>query len=163
MSIYQLKIDKYIYTGSCKKISERMRSHKHTLNNSNSENYNIKVYKYIRKFGGWKNVEILIIEENLNEEELKHVENYYERTVPDNIRLNTIRVIATKEEKLEVVRRCHRKHKYWKNPIDKLRTKLWGEKNIKCDICNKEFRQDSLKRHLASKKHINNICIQENL
>ena len=85
MYIYQLKIDKYIYTGSCKKIDRRMGSHKSDTTNYNSRNYNAKLYKYIRNFGGWKNVEILIIEENLNEEELKHVEDYYEKKIKKQI------------------------------------------------------------------------------
>tara|TARA_R110002153_G_scaffold129048_1_gene277645 strand:+ start:43 stop:549 length:507 start_codon:yes stop_codon:yes gene_type:complete len=164
MSVYQLKIDKYIYTGSCKKIGNRMRNHRNNSINLNIKEYNIKLYKYIRNFGGWKNVLIMIIEENLNKEELKHVENYYDRTVPDNIRLNTYRVIPTKEERLEVKRKGRKK--YLKNPINKLRkklrNKLWGEKKIKCDICNIELRQNNYKIHLTSKKHIHNICIQEN-
>ena len=103
--------------------------------------------------------EILIIEENLNEEELKHVENYYDRTVPDNIRLNVHRVIATKKEILEQSIINQKKHQYWKNEKYKLKAKLRTMKKIKCDICNIEFRRDGLKRHLASKKHIHNICI----
>ena len=43
MSVYQLKIDKYIYTGSCKKIGNRMRNHRNNSINLNIKEYNIKL------------------------------------------------------------------------------------------------------------------------
>ena len=43
------------YNGSCVSLKDRKYHHKSCCNNPNTENYNLKVYRFIRENGGWEN------------------------------------------------------------------------------------------------------------
>ena len=46
---------KYVYVGHTTNFIKRKAVHKCCCNNMNSKGHNLKVYKTIRKYGGWKN------------------------------------------------------------------------------------------------------------
>lgn len=63
--IYKLHKDDMteIYIGSTSDKKERERLHKTDCNNENVEQYNYKVYKFIRENGDWDNWKFDVIEE----------------------------------------------------------------------------------------------------
>jgi len=53
---------KETYIGSTVNLKNRIRVHKSDCNNPNSVRHNLKVYKFIRNNGGWKNFKFVILE-----------------------------------------------------------------------------------------------------
>ena len=68
-----------IYIGTTTNKSVRKYQHKRRCNDPEDKGYNWKVYKYIRKTGGFDNWKMVIIENFpcKNEEELNKRENYW--------------------------------------------------------------------------------------
>jgi len=54
---------KEIYVGSTVNFRLRYNSHKSRCHNINSDKYNLKVYKYIRDYGGWNNWNMVLIKD----------------------------------------------------------------------------------------------------
>lgn len=53
----------YCYVGSTHRFSDRKATHKSDCQNEWSPRYNLEVYEFIRKHGGWHKFVILVIEE----------------------------------------------------------------------------------------------------
>ena len=132
---------KQFYIGSCVNLSNRCSIHK--------DEYisfpNRKVYKFIRDNGGMSNWDIIPIEifKFLTKDELRLYEQYYIDTYkPD---LNCINAIQTKEQRRDYVKKFNKEYK------DKNRAHINSQRRARignCPHCNKEFRRDSIKRHI---------------
>lgn len=72
---------KECYVGSTANYAQRLREHKSRCNNPQNDNYNLKVYKYIRGNDGFDNWEFTILEHVANEDYTKigllHLENQF--------------------------------------------------------------------------------------
>lgn len=53
----------YIYIGSTQDFIRRKYEHKNCCINERSKHYNLQVYKFIRENGGWKNFQMIPIDE----------------------------------------------------------------------------------------------------
>jgi hypothetical protein len=88
-----------IYVGHTTNINNRKHNHKSNCCNSNLQNYNLFVYKFIRENGGWDNWSMIQIEEydcnNKREAEMR--ERQWIETL--NAKLNCNNPISSKEEK----------------------------------------------------------------
>ena len=73
------KNENFVYIGTTTNWSVRKYQHKRRCNDENDRGYNYKVYKYIRKFGGWNNWCMKKIEDYPcnGPEKLTQRENYY--------------------------------------------------------------------------------------
>ena len=146
--IYALidKEDRVYYVGQTNDIKQRIRQHRYSCNNENHNNYNCKVYDYIRE----NNLEInyTVLEENITEEDkYKKEREWY-----------------GKFENLCNVDTPNRSYKEWyqdnKEQIAEFKSKWYqenkerlAEKNRQpwtCEICNKQLhghRSRHLKLH----------------
>lgn len=62
--VYQFdKEEKFIYIGTTTNWIVRKYQHKRRCNDENDKGYNWKIYRYIRKFGGWNNWKMIKIED----------------------------------------------------------------------------------------------------
>jgi hypothetical protein len=72
---------KDIYVGHTTNFIKRKAQHKHTCNNPNKKEYNLKVYSFIRDNGGWNNWSMIEIEKyNCNDrnEAISRERHWYE-------------------------------------------------------------------------------------
>jgi hypothetical protein len=111
--IYKLHNDDIteIYIGSTADKKQRKKQHKSDCNNEYSEEYNRKVYKFIRNNGGWDNWKFEVIERFPceNEIQLRIRERYhYDLLKPE---LNMIRPFITKEELKKYQAKWRKEHK----------------------------------------------------
>jgi hypothetical protein len=51
----------HTYVGHTTDFTKRKNNHKKSCNNSKSKDYNLKVYDFIRKNGGWDNWSIVLV------------------------------------------------------------------------------------------------------
>jgi hypothetical protein len=155
------------YVGSCTVLAKRKCSHKSNCNNSNSKEYNMNVYQFIRAHGGWNNWSMLAIEqvnysikhellvrERFNLERLKATLNkqiptrtkqeykqaYYEANKEAIIEAYKIYQEANKEQISEA-------HKIYYQANKESLKQL-----IECD-CGKSSTKSHILRHQKSKKH----------
>jgi len=105
-----------IYIGSTENLKQRAIAHKTHCNNPNDEHYNLKIYKTIRKYGGWDEWTMICIEEcdkviqtklDARKIEQKHIDNL-------NATLNSQRAYTSEEEKKD---------------RNKITNKIWREEN----------------------------------
>tara|TARA_R110002153_G_scaffold86539_1_gene214879 strand:+ start:186 stop:773 length:588 start_codon:yes stop_codon:yes gene_type:complete len=70
---------KEFYIGSTADLKQRIGSHKSSCNNSNSLQYNLKVYKFIREHGGWNSwaFDIELLTTGMEEKDRKQLEQNY--------------------------------------------------------------------------------------
>jgi len=131
--IYKLKINGKSYVGSTKNIRKRIIHHSSTYENTNSKSYNLNLYKFIRENGGWKNVEVNVLQE-CNEDVRYIVENFYIKHF--NCELNMVDAIRDKKKYKEYVDNWYQENK------DRL-------KNVRHDwyINNKEKLKESRKKY----------------
>ena len=67
-----------VYIGKTTGIYARLGRHKHCCNNSNSNRYNLKVYKCMRENGGWNNWLMYVIDEGkYSVDDSKKIERKY--------------------------------------------------------------------------------------
>ena len=129
--IYKIEIGEDLYIGSTKEkyLCQRQKRHNHGLNNPNSNDYNIPLYRFCRE----KKVEKIICEliEEADNNELLLLEQKYINMLKPN--LNVRKAFQTKEERLEYQKKNN-------------------NKKINCSICNKEMLKTSIYRHI-NKKH----------
>jgi hypothetical protein len=158
------------YIGHTTDLIKRKYKHKKACNNSNDNDYNNKVYKYIRNNGGWESFDVIMIEKypcnDLNE--AKRRERYYieslkstlNMTIP--LRTDAEYYLDNKEKIKEQVKQYRIMHK----EEIKIRTKEYREKNkekikarhskiILCDTCMSKSTHQHTARHKRSLKHIN--------
>ena len=77
--IYKIFKDDLVYVGSTQDFKRRERGHKSACNNENGKKYNLKLYKTIRKNGGWDDFEVTIVENYpyKNDIEVRMREEYF--------------------------------------------------------------------------------------
>tara|TARA_R100001463_G_C3396711_1_gene207547 strand:- start:18 stop:428 length:411 start_codon:yes stop_codon:yes gene_type:complete len=133
--IYKIEVGEECYIGSTKNILQRQTTHNQGLNNPNSKDYNIPLYKYCREH----NIKKIICKkvEEVEDNNIKIKEQEYINNLKPI--LNSNRVYQTQEEKEEQKKILNKKHN-----------------NIKsnCPICNKEMLRQNIKRHILRKHNI---------
>lgn len=91
--IYHKNYIKYpkFYIGGTTNIEKRIVDHKYNTKKEDSKKYNYKLYRYIRKHGGWKNFtyHVLNIHEYTKISETRRIEQQYQDLM--NPGLNSIR------------------------------------------------------------------------
>ena len=130
--IYRLQCkDKEItefYIGSTKHYSIRKRLHKCDCTNINSNEYNRKIYKFMREHGGWDNWEMIVEVKTPN-----HTKE--ERIILEQIFL----------EIFEPTLNCYNSSGKNKNLIKK-----YVKIREKCPICEKELLKVCMTRHIRT-------------
>ena len=136
------------YVGSTANFLARQRNHKYSTNNTNSKDYNIKLYEIIRANGGWENWTMTIIGE------------------AENISLKDARI---KEEEYRVnlkaelnMQKAYRSDEYIKEN-NKVRNKKYYEANKEhiyeykkkyVEINKEKIKENAKARREANKEHI---------
>ena len=137
--IYKIEIDNKLYIGSTKQkyLCKRQGEHNYYLNNPNTKNYNLLLYRFCRE----KKVNKIICEliEEVEDSELKILEQEYIKMLEPS--LNVIRAYRTEEECLE------------QKLLD---IKKQNQKKSNCPICNKEMLKKSIYRHINTFHKIDN-------
>ncbi len=97
------------YVGSTANWKERQRNHRNICNNENIKNYNLKIYKTIREYGGWSNFKMIQIgtREQLNRREAEQIEEEYRQELKAN--MNMRRCFITEEQKREAYKELCKK------------------------------------------------------
>ncbi len=133
------------YIGSTTDYYMRKAHHKHSCNNVNNKDHNIKLYQIIRENGSWDCFQFDILEEVCCEtkEELHKKEDEY---------ITTLKPVMNSQKAFGDLKEY--KKQYYVN--NKERINEIKKQKIKCE-CGGEVRIDSLLRHKKSKKHINFI------
>ena len=167
--IYKLHKDDMteIYIGSTADEKHREKCHKSDCNNENSEEYNRKVYKFIRDNGGWDTWTFEVIERFPCENDIQlriREQYYYDLMKPI---LNSQRPYISEEERKE--EQAKRSAKHYLDNIEELKKygRNYSAKNYKdnkdeilkrgkqkhiCD-CGKEYTDGHKARHCDSNKH----------
>ena len=135
------------YIGSTTDYYMRKAHHKHSCNNVNNKDHNIKLYQIIRENGSWDCFQFDILEEVCCEtkEELHKKEDEYITTLKPVMNSNKAFCAETKEE--------YHKQYYIDN---KERIEGYQKQKNKCE-CGCEVSRTSIVRHRKSKKHLNLI------
>ena len=152
-----------IYIGSTNDENNRKKEHKSNCNNENRNEYNLKVYVFIRANGGWDNWIFEVIEEFPCENEIQLVirERYnYDLLKPA---LNTYRPYITEEERKEYTKKYGAEHaeerkeyqanyheEYYKDNRDDILKR--NKQKFTCE-CGIEYTFGHKKRHRDSKRH----------
>lgn len=152
--------DKKVYVGSTNNLKKRINEHKSSCNNEKCNDYNLKIYQYIRENGGFNQYEFIILE--CYAYNFKHdllcKEDYYIKMYPNN--LNSQRAYLTDEEH----KNRHKKYYDENKDIVLEKNKKYYEKNkeiinekkkekITCE-CGSIVRKGLIARHRKSLKHI---------
>ena len=167
-----------IYIGSTTNFRRRKTEHKRDCNTINRQNYNCKVYQFIRDNGGWDNWDmILIAKVNCNDKmELRQKEREYMEEYKPSLNINKAQ--QDEEERKEYLKEyfetnkeeLSKKHKeYHKTNREEIleKQKKYRETNkeeirdkakvkVSCE-CGTIVRKSDIARHYKSKKHINFI------
>jgi len=149
------------YIGSTTDYKTRIRRHKNSCNNEKDNNYNCKVYQFIRENGGFDNFTFNILEEcNCeNKNDLQKKERYYIQLLKSNLN-NNIPTRTQQEYELENRDKILEYQKQYNlDNIEKYKQYYINNKNkileyqkqkIICNICNSEVCRSSLSRHKKS-------------
>ena len=172
---------KEIYVGSTTNLIKRKYYHKYDCNNVNSKAYNHYKYQFIRDNGGFKNWDMVLIENYAceNKRQLEKRERYFIELL--NTTLNSYTPFLTEEEKKEQKKEydkewneknkteiLEQKKKNYQNNKEKIleKRKEHYKKNKKekynC-VCGSNIRLVEKKRHLKSTKHLDYIRIYFNI
>jgi len=122
-----------IYIGHTTCFYQRYRLHKSTCNNENAKGYNIKIYKIIRKNGGWENWDMVIIEKYPCNDiyEAKERERYW--IEKESSTLNVTIPNRTNKEYSQIYRIIHKEELSEKSKIyrenNKDKIKIYKEAN----------------------------------
>ena len=165
-----------IYIGSTYDEKQRKKDHKSNCNNENCEEYNYKVYIFIRENGDWDNWTFDVIENFPceNKIELRIREQYhYDLLNPD---LNTYRPYVSEEEHKEehIIRSAKRykdnieeikiyRAKYYKDNREEIlkRNKQKNKQKHNCE-CGCKYTLQHKARHLDTNRHKKFLKNQEN-
>jgi len=172
---------KEIYVGSTTNLIKRKYYHKYDCNNVNSKAYNHYKYQFIRDNGGFKNWDMVLIENYAceNKRQLEKRERYFIELL--NTTLNSYTPFLTEEEKKEQKKEYDKEYRenhieeikekdknYKENNKDKIKEyfKSINEKHKKekynC-VCGSNLRLADKKRHLSTTKHLNYIRLYFNI
>jgi len=157
-----------IYIGSTTCFARRKNQHKTNCNSVNNENYNRKVYQFIRDNGGFQNWDMIQIEqvECKTKRDLESKERHWIETLKSTLnkiiptRTKKEWINANKDELKEYKKEWHQNNKdklkesrkeYFKNYRDTNKDEI--NKKVICD-CGKSSRISNIIRHKQSKPHI---------
>ena len=129
-----------IYVGSSVDFKSRLSSHKCDCYNVKRNNYNSKVYQFIREHGGWDNWNMIkIIDVDCEDKsELRYYEQLYISSL--NPTLNCCKSYTTEEDRKEYLKEYREQHK----EKAKEYKKEYREKNKdKEKQSNKEYRENN--------------------
>ena len=164
------------YIGSTIDLYNRFKAHKGCVNNKNLNNYNLKIYQFIRDNGDWDNFDKEILEyyNCNNEEELKQKEQEYISKYKPT--LNTFNAYRSEEIKKEQKQKKDKKYresekgkinskntyKKFMNDSERYQKKLknkseWGKKPKFCEVCNRTITNDGWSQHKKTKLHLENV------
>ena len=120
-----------MYVGSTCSFKKRGQSHKARCTNPNSQGYNLPLYQFIRKHGGWDNWEYTEIEKYscLSRKELMEKETSYFSILSPSLNKNT-----NSKDKREELR-------------------LLAKSRITCD-CGLDYSYSHKTEHFRSKNHL---------
>ena len=147
------------YIGSTNDVRRRVCKHKSACHSERSVHHNHRVYQFIRANGGWDKWIVTILEEFLCHTKMdknKKERSFIEQLKPklnDKIPAN----YQTSDQWDEV---AYSKGYYIEN-INHI--KEYTKKQIHCNHCNHLIKLADKARHCKTKKHINNIAIQNNI
>jgi len=142
-TIYTIKTDNGLYVGSTCDFTRRKRDHKSICFNENSKQYNLKVYKNIRKNGGEYTIEIYKMFPCNSVDELRIEEKNVIKYLNPN--LNTYSAFQSVEERKEETKEYYKK--YRKQNKEKLAEKITCE-------CGCQIRKYDIPRHRKTQKHL---------
>ena len=168
------------YIGSTIDLYNRFKAHKASVNNRNLNNYNLKIYQFIRENGGWDNFDREILEYYScnNEEELKQKEQEYidkynptlnihnafrtEEVRKEQQKTNFKKWKKTEKGRESVLNSCRKRTEKLMNDPEKYQQKLknkseWGKKPKFCEVCNRTVTNDGWSHHKKTKLHQNNL------
>ena len=148
-----------VYVGHTTNFTKRKCHHKSNSTNQNGKKYELKLYKSIREHGGFENWSMIEIEKypcnDLQEASKK--ERYYFELL--NARLNMVNPSRSQKEYREMNKDKKKMNnkKYREN--NKAEIKIYNAKQILCDCCGVLTLSSHIRRHQATKKHIENSNI----
>jgi len=143
-----------VYVGSTEDLNKRIETHKNACIYKTSNEYNRKLYRFIRENGGFDNWKFIWLELFKTDDTifLRQLEQIWMDTFPQELLLNGYRAYATEEEKKEQL--IKGKKKYYKKNKDlllKKAKKYYEKKNkvkVPCPKCNKIMNKGSITPHL---------------
>ena len=95
------------YNGSCCSFKDRKKNHKSKSNNPNCNEYNFKVYRFIRENGGWDNwtfIQLEIFPCNSKQELVAREREIFDVLKPTlNTRSPTLDVVKEKHTRLNMI------------------------------------------------------------
>ena len=138
-----------LYVGSTTNFDQRKKQHKNRCYNQNSEKYHYLLYQTIRKYGGFENWSMIIIEKCPCDDSYnaRKIERFYYEQLNGN--LNTIKPFSSEEEK-QIYNIEQHKKSYEKNK-DILNQRK--KEKIIC-ICGSVTNRGHKTRHEKTFKHI---------
>ena len=141
-----------IYIGSTNDIKQRELNHKTICNNDHSPAYNTRIYRYIRENGGWGNWTVIVLEE------------FYCKSRMDKTQKERIYIEQFKSTLNQVIPANHQTGDQWDEvAYQKTYGKEHRKKYIHCTCCNHMINFANKNAHYNTKKHVNNIAIQNNI
>jgi len=173
--IYKLCCDdievKEIYIGSTTNFKNRKYNHKSKCNSPNDENYNIKVYRFIRDNGGWGNFSMILVERYNAEDkrDLEKRERYYKELFKSSLNTNTPGRTKkeyrqdNKERLNEISRQYHQDNKeqiqqqsrqYREDNKEQIQQQQ--KQKFSCE-CGGKYTYQNKKQHEKTIKHLNYI------
>lgn len=145
-----------LYVGSTTNIEQRKKQHKSSCCKITSEKYHYQLYEYIRKFGGWQNWSMIIVEKCPCEDSYnaRKIERFYYEEL--NANLNMVRPLCTEEELKQDAKERKQKEPYKEKAREYSK---FYRKNHADEV--KEFRkkyQDEHKEELKEKRKEKLTC-----
>jgi hypothetical protein len=122
------------YVGSTNDLNRRKRQHKYNCNNNNSNEYNFKLYKFMRDNSGFENFDFIILEQFENKmikQDLLKIEGQYIKN--NNATLNCIIAGRTDQEYYQDNR----------TKILEYKKKYQQENKTKLNEINQKYREDN--------------------
>jgi hypothetical protein len=147
--MYQIKCNdaniEYTYVGHTTNFRVRKSSHKANCNNENLNNYNLKIYQFIRENGGWDNWEMLPLEEYQCETTIQsRIREQYWMDIKQS-KLNSSRAHNTTEEEKEQTKNYNKQYRVNNKDI----LKAYNKQYI---LDNKETIKESGKKNYIKNK-----------
>ena len=159
------------YIGSTNDIRHRERQHKSACHNEQSKNYNYRVYQCIRANGGWDNWTVTVLLEFECEskmDKLKKERSFIEQLKPMLNQSLPANHQTGDQWDQSAYQSAYNKVRYIENKeaiaiYQKEYQKEHRNKKIHCPCCNHMINLSNKSQHYITKKHINNLAIQNNI
>ena len=158
------------YVGNTTQFRQRKSQHKKNCNNSNSKDYNIPLYKFIREHSGWENFSMIEIEKYpcTDGNEARARERYYFDLL--NANLNKMRPLRTEDERKQYHKefkqreKCKEKDKIYreehKNEINE-KMKIYRDNNKEKIKIYREENNEKITKYREDNKDIINTFKRE--